>query len=207
MRIGWLAGWYRWIEYAAFGRALERRRFAFLPRLAGAWRILVLGEGDGRTAARLLVVAPNAEIDVLEFSPEMIALAKQRTGNSPRVTFRCANALTECWPENHYDAIITNFFLDCFTTTEVRNLIRRLTSVLKPGGIWLIAEFDIPADGWRRIHAHLWIWTMYRFFGITTGLRARELPEIEKPLREAGMTRMEQQQERAGLMISEVWRR
>src|SRR6202035_2815494 len=36
MKIGRLAGWYRWIEYLAFGRALERRRFAFLSRLASA---------------------------------------------------------------------------------------------------------------------------------------------------------------------------
>ena len=31
MNIGRLAPFYRWIEYAAFGRALERRRFALLP--------------------------------------------------------------------------------------------------------------------------------------------------------------------------------
>jgi len=36
MKIGYLAPWYRWIEYAAFGRALERRRFAFLDCLAAA---------------------------------------------------------------------------------------------------------------------------------------------------------------------------
>ena len=52
MKIGRLARWYRWIEYAAFGRVLERRRFAFLPHIASARHMLILGEGDGRTLER-----------------------------------------------------------------------------------------------------------------------------------------------------------
>jgi ubiquinone/menaquinone biosynthesis C-methylase UbiE len=205
MKIGRLAPWYRWIEYAAFGRALERRRFAFLPRLASAHRILVLGEGDGRTTERLLTIAPNSHIDVLEISPEMIALARHRT-NSPRVSFRCADARTETWPANHYDAIVTNFFLDCFDNANVQALIHRLSASLAPHGIWLIAEFALPPRGWKRFHARAWIAIMYCFFGITTGLRARQLPEIEAPMRASGLTRVEQETERAGLMISEVWR-
>ena len=34
MLIDRFAPWYRWVEYLTFGRALERRRFAFLNRLA-----------------------------------------------------------------------------------------------------------------------------------------------------------------------------
>lgn len=206
MRIGPLAPWYRWIEYAAFGRALERRRFAFLPRLANARRILLLGEGDGRTLERLVTIAPHASIEIVELSAEMIALARQRT-TSGHVSFRCADALAEVWPPQHYDAVITNFFLDCFSAADAARLIRQLASALVPGGVWLIAEFAVPVRGWPRLHAKIWLRIMYYFFGITTGLRAKQLPEIEAPLREAGLTRVEQQHERAGLMISELWRR
>jgi hypothetical protein len=48
---------------------------------------------------------------------------------------------------------------------------------------------------------------MYRFFGIATGLRAKKLPAIERSMNEAGLTRVEQQSDRAGLMVSEIWRR
>src|SRR5580704_9374486 len=78
MKIGRLARWYRWVEYAAFGRALERCRFANLTLLERAQRVLILGEGDGRTLARLLAVAPAARFEVIELSSEMIALAKAR---------------------------------------------------------------------------------------------------------------------------------
>ncbi|HVW10143.1 MAG TPA: class I SAM-dependent methyltransferase [Bryobacteraceae bacterium] len=207
MQIGRLAPWYRWIEYLAFGRALERRRFVFLPRLADARRVLILGEGDGRTVARLLKIAPRAQFDVVELSPEMIALARGRVGESARVDFHQGDARLQRWPTASYDAILTNFFLDCFTDADLARLIPNLAAALAPGGIWIIGEFAIPPGGWRRLHAQLWIWTMYRFFGITTGLRAKKLPAIEQSMREAGMKRVEQQSERAGLMVSEIWRR
>lgn len=206
MKIGRMAQWYRWIEYAAFGRALENRRFAFLPRLVSSRRVLILGEGDGRTLARLLTLAPSAHFDVVELSPEMIALARKRTNGSDRVTFHCEDARGMDCPAGRFDAIVTNFFIDCFDEGDARRMVRRLANTLRPDGIWLMSEFTIPPDGWRRWHAQLWIWTMYRFFRATTGLRSRALPPIDKLMRESGMQRIEQETERAGLMVSEVWK-
>jgi SAM-dependent methyltransferase len=206
MKIGRLARWYRWVEYAAFGRALERRRFAFLPRLASARRVLILGEGDGRSLARLLTLAPLAVFDVLEISPEMIALERQRTDNSARVNFFCQDARKTDWPQAQYDGIVTHFFLDCFVESDACQLIRRLKKTLTPDGIWLISEFAVPDKGWRRFHARIWIGTMYSFFGIAAGLSARALPPVERLMQEAGMARTDQEKARAGLMVSEVWR-
>jgi spermidine synthase len=206
MQIGRLAPWYRWIEYAAFGRALERRRFAFLSRLAPARRILILGEGDGRTVQRLLPMTWRARIEIVELSREMIELLHGRIGDSEQVSIQYGDALKYRWPAGWFDGIVTNFFLDCFTEAELRPMIEHLARALAPGGLWIVGEFAIPPRGWRRLHARVWIWTMYRFFGITTGLQARRLPAIEKLMREAGMTRVEQESERAGLMVSELWR-
>ena len=57
-----LARSYRTLELLAFGRDLERARFAWLPALADRKSILVLGEGDGRCLARLAALAPAARI-------------------------------------------------------------------------------------------------------------------------------------------------
>ncbi len=205
MNIDRFARWYRWVEYGAFGRALERQRFAFLDRLADARRILVLGEGDGRALARLLVAAPQAEIDVVELSGQMIQFARRRAGNSKRVHFRPVNALTACWPENHYDGVITFFFLDCFHEAEARCLMQRLARAMTPGARWLVAEFAIPERGWRRWHARAWVWTMYRFFGVVSGLSVAELPPVEKLLTETGLQPSERNEERCGLIRTEVW--
>src|SRR6185437_6386244 len=124
-----------------------------------------------------------------------------------RVHFQQCDARTHELPAGAYDGIVTNFFLDCFTDEELTPLVRKLAEALAPEGVWIVGEFAIPPGGWRRLHARVWIWTMYWFFGITTGLRARRLPAIERLMRESGMMRVQQESERAGLMVSEVWRR
>jgi ubiquinone/menaquinone biosynthesis C-methylase UbiE len=201
------ARWYRPVEYLAFGRALERARFRYLPRLAEARSILILGEGDGRALARIQQLAPLAEIDVVEASAGMIALARQRTGDSALVRFHHQNALAADLPENAYDAVITLFFLDCFGETEARLLIGRLAAALRAGGIWLVSDFSIPDYGWQHWHARLWVSAMYLFFRWTTGLEARALPPMAELLQQAGLHRIEQQDRRAGLIRSELWRK
>ena len=49
-----LARPYRWLEYLAFGRALEGCRLDLLPWLGGARRVLTIGEGEGRFVAELV---------------------------------------------------------------------------------------------------------------------------------------------------------
>jgi ubiquinone/menaquinone biosynthesis C-methylase UbiE len=204
MDANFLAPWYRWIEYVAFGRALERSRFVFLHRAAHARRVLILGEGDGRVLERLLRIAPRAQFDVIESSAAMIDLARRRIGRSSRVDFRHGNALDIGLPVAEYDAVVACFFLDCFTEDELHSLLRRVAPALLPGAMWLISEFAIPAKGWRRWHARAWIGTMYRFFNISTGLRARTLPPIGKMLQDAGVVRLDCRPWRWGLIESEV---
>jgi SAM-dependent methyltransferase len=197
-----IARCYRWLEYLAFGRALERRRFAFLGELVDARRIMILGEGDGRLLARLLPIASQASIDVVELSAEMIALA--RAGAGSRVRFLQHDARSIAFES--YDAIVTCFFLDCFNEEDSGLLVERLASALKPGGLWLMSDFAVPERGWQRWHACVWVWTMYLFFRITTGLTTRWLPPIEDQLRNAGLTRIARKAERAGMIVSELWR-
>lgn len=194
------------MEYAAFGRALERRRFAFLNRLAAARRILILGEGDGRCLERLLEAAPIADFDVVDSSARMMAIARKRTGDSARARFYLQDAVSIIhFPAARYDGVVTHFFLDCLTEPQVVDIIHRIAAVLEPGGIWLVSEFSIPSDGWRRWHAKIWVTLMYWFFRTTTKLPAKSLPPIDKILLEAGMCRAESEEERFGLICSTAW--
>jgi ubiquinone/menaquinone biosynthesis C-methylase UbiE len=202
MNIDPIAKWYRLIEYCAFGRALEHRRFAYLDRLANAGRILILGEGDGRVLARLRTIAPHAAIDVVEASAEMIRLAKAR---APGVTFIREDARKVAFTPSTYDAVVTFFFLDCFSEEDARVLVNRLARALKPGGLWLVSDFAIPPRGWPHWHAKIWVWTMYRFFRIATGLKTGRLPPIDALLSSAGLHRIAQEEARAGLMMSACW--
>jgi len=203
MDIAPIARAYRWIEYAAFGPALERSRFLYLDHLHNARRVLVLGEGDGRMMERMLVAAPDATFDIVELSAAMIARARERVGESSRVRFICGDA-REFDITPGYDAVVACFFFDCLGEGDARKLIHRIAGAMNHG-VWLISEFAVPDAGWRRCHARMWIDTMYAFFRTSTGLQVRALPPLDKLFAECGLQRTAKTSARWGLIVSEVW--
>lgn len=194
-----IARWYRWLEYAGFGRALERRREAFLHEVVDARRILVLGEGDGRFLVKLVQQNRDAAITYVDLSEEMLALARNRAGND-RVRYHHANALTVPLPAAEYDLIVTHFFLDCLTEADAALLIDKLSRAAKPGSYWIVSEFREPAM-WARVIVD----ALYLFFRITTGLRTRRLIDHHVLLKRKGFVLIREQTARAGLLASELW--
>ena len=205
-----LARFYRALEFLAFGRDLERARFCFLPELAGCRSILVLGEGDGRCLARLVRLAPEARIDCIDLSPAMLARAGRRlegTGGAERVRFIQGDALARPVPEARYDAVVTFFFLDCFTTPEVETIARRISAGLLPGARWLFADFVLPPRGWRRCRARVWVAVLYAFFHWETRLSTRSLPASEAALAAEGWRPERIRDFQQGLVRSAIFRR
>lgn len=205
-----LAGIYRALERAAFGRDLERARFAWLDRLRECRSILLLGEGDGRALARLVGLAPNARIHYVDASPAMRARAERRPeirAAAGRVTFETADALNCPFPPAAYDAVATLFFLDCFAPAHVAALVARVGPALRPGARWLFADFVLPPRGWARLRGRLWLGILYAFFRLTTGLEATALPPSEEILAAAGWAPRECREFQGGLLRSAVYGR
>jgi len=194
-----IAGLYRWLEYFAFGRELERRRGAFLDQVADARRVLVLGDGDGRALASLLKSAPAASVDCVDSSGEMLALARKRAG-SERVTYRHADALTVALPRGKYDTIATHFFLDCLNDEQAAALIARVTAAARPDARWLISEFQ-QASPWTSIVVR----ALYLFFQMTTGLRINRIVDYRALLHRHGFRASRQETAWRELLVSELW--
>ncbi len=204
-----IASSYRWLEYAAFGPALEQARFDFLSHATEARRVLILGEGDGRFLARLLECNLQASVAVVESSARMIQLARQRVppNDRTRVEFHHIDAASQPWPEGPFDLVVSHFFLDILTFPEAESVILKASVLLCPGALWLLSEFQEPAGGIRRMHARLWLAAMYRFFWLTTGVRASKLPPYRDTLSRYGLTETEHRERRFGLIRSQVWRK
>jgi ubiquinone/menaquinone biosynthesis C-methylase UbiE len=205
-----LAPWYRAVEFLAFGRDLERARFHFLPRIAGATEILLLGEGDGRCAARLAALAPQARITCVDSSPGMIRQAQARLAGHPagdRVAFVCADVFAFEPGARRFDAVATLFFLDCFTPAEVATLAARVGSFLTPGAPWVFADFQLPPAGWARRRARAWLAFLYAFFRWETSLRVAALPPSEEILAAQGWTRSGCRDYQHGLLRTAVYER
>ena len=194
-----IARWYRWLEYLGFGRALERRRFAFLKSVANARRILVLGEGDGRFLVKLVEQNIHASIDYVDLSDRMLELARDRAGDE-RVVYHHASALELQLPEAEYDLIVTHYFLDCLNGRDAETLIAKVARSVQPSARWIVSEFREPA-AW----AHVIVNSLYFFFRITTGLRTRKLIDHRPLLKRHGFTMQRCETERFGLLTSELW--
>ncbi len=205
-----LAGLYRPLEFLAFGRDLERARFHFLPRLHACRRILVLGEGDGRCLAQLVRAAPVARIHCIDASAAMLARAASRiagTEAQARVTFECNDILAAQLPAAAYDAVITLFFLDCFTTPQAERVVAHVQAVLQPEACWLFADFVVPPHGLARWRARAWVALLYVFFRWETGVSARALPPSEQIIRDAGFEPEASRELQGGLLRSVIFRR
>jgi ubiquinone/menaquinone biosynthesis C-methylase UbiE len=203
-----LARVYRFLEFLAFGSMLEQTRFCFLGELSECRSILVLGEGDGRCLARLVELAPLAQVTCVDFSAAMLARAASRIkpADRPRVSFHQVDVLTAALPSGSHDAVVTLFFLDCFTSQQAAGLIRRITDILQPGACWLWADFRLPARGLARWRAQVWLKILYTFFRWQTGLPAHELPPAEELIANAGFVLDGQRDFEGGLLRSVVFR-
>ena len=204
-----IARWYRFLEHLVFGRALERRRFEYLDQVAGLRRVLMLGDGDGRFTAEFVKRNPSAEVDSVELSPGMLALARKRVEHelsAARVRFFPADARTIELP-GQYDLIVTHFFLDCFTESELQGLVARISKLCSPGGRWLISEFSLPSTGLRRVAAGALIQVMYRLFRMATGLKVNRLPQYAPVLAAHGFRMTQLRSAAGGLLVSELWER
>ena len=212
-----LARWYRWLEYAGFGRALERRRREFLPRLVHARKVLVLGEGDGRFLALLLRGSQTAEVDYVDGSAGMLALSRQRavtagnggSGAARRTRFHHDDALR--WlqgrPPGGYDAICTHFFLDCFTPAQLEPLIGEVARHSTEDACWIVSEFRYPEGGLARWGGRALITGLYGFFRVFTGLEVDTLPEHGRLIEQAGFRCARQVVAHGGILESQLWER
>lgn len=203
-----LAHLYRWMEWFSFGPALWQCRCTFLELLKDCRAALVIGDGDGRFAARLLRENPRIHIDAVDASSAMLGEMRRRSKqDSRRLRTHLSDARTFPLTRRDHDLVVTHFFLDCLTTEEVERLAVRLRSHTSNGALWVVSEFAVPSGWYGRVVARPLIDFLYRAFGLLTGLKIRYLPSHRLALARAGWSLEEEQARLGGLLVSELWRR
>jgi len=195
---------YRWAEYLTLGPLLQRTRTHFLPELTAIRHALAFGDGDGRFLSKLLAQNPHAHATAVDTSAQMLALLRARCDTSRLQTIQ-TDALTYIPPPD-IDLIVTHFFLDCLTQSEVDTLALQLARSTQPGTLWLISDFRVPSRGPLRPLARLYIRALYFAFRILTNLRTTQLPDSSAALAAAGFRRIAEDQTLGGLLYAELWR-
>jgi len=197
---------YQWLEYCTLGPLLERTRDSHLALMRRCSQALILGDGDGRFTARLLAGSSRIRIEAVDLSRVMLNLLRTRCDSDREQldTFRqdARTYTPNCQP----DLVVTHFFLDCLTQSEVDALVTRLTPQLTPSALWVVSDFRIP-DGVLRWPAWIYIRVLYFAFRVLTGLRTNRLPDHSASLKRCGFEKVASQRRMAGMLTSEVWRR
>ncbi len=205
-----LAPHYRRLEWLLAGPRLQRCRLVHLEQLAGCRDVLLAGEGHGRFLVAARRRWPEVRFVHLDASPAMQSAARSALVNAgllvERVGWITADLRTWTAPPA-FDAVVTQFALDCFDPTELPGVMRRLAGALRSEARWLWADFQVPDRGWRRRRAQLVVAAMYGVFRPLTGLSARRIEPVAPWLEEAGFRRSARVESEWGLLAAEAWQR
>jgi ubiquinone/menaquinone biosynthesis C-methylase UbiE len=205
-----LAPHYRWMEWVLAGNKLQRCRTAFLDRVDEPNGILTVGEGNGRFLLACRRRFPRARIAVVDESARMLAMARRRARRAvdlAGVEFVQADASVWQAQEQRFDLIVTHFFLDCFPPEKLRRVIANLSHAASAHAVWLVADFQVPAHGWRRARARAIHMAMYAFFRCATQLPARGWTRPDEFLAKQDFVLCERRTSEWGLLHSDLWQR
>jgi SAM-dependent methyltransferase len=103
-------------------------------------RFVDLGCGDGRLTALVLTARPDARAAALDFSPPMLAAARERFADDDRVTV-IEHDLHSALPlDGPVDAVVSSFAIHHVTDDRKRSIDDEVFAALRPGGVFLNLE-------------------------------------------------------------------
>ena len=121
---------------------------ARLPVPAGATTMLDIGGSHGYFSVCVCKKHPDLKATILDL-PEAVEhaapiLAKENMGE--RVSHRAGNALTDDLGENAWDVVFISQLVHHFSEEQNQDLVKRVASSLKPGGICILLDMLRPSS-------------------------------------------------------------
>ncbi len=124
---------------------IKRAKLSQLPFMQPGQSILYLGVGAGEDAVQAAKLGLN--VTCIDISQGMLARLKQKlTREQLTAELLCCNAFDHC-RYDHYDAVATNFFLNCFKLPMMREMMKHAITLVKPGGRFFVADVSPPQGG------------------------------------------------------------
>lgn len=174
-----VAGYYDRLSRLVFGKALVRAQQDLIPHLQAPGRLLIIGGGTGWILEEIARLHPTGlAIDYVEISENMLSLSRKRNVAGNKVRF-VHSAIENFTTPHRYEAVITPFLFDNFSTERAEAVFQQLHQVLLPQGQWLFADFNIEKSGnawWQK----LLLRSMYTFFRTLSHVEARQLPDMPR---------------------------
>jgi SAM-dependent methyltransferase len=115
-------------------------------------RMLDLGCGDARLTALVLACRPTVERAIaVDVSEPMMALARERFADDPRVTVRRGDLADPITEFGTFDVIVSGFAIHHLADERKRELFGEIVDQLSPGGVF--ANLEVVASASPTRHA------------------------------------------------------
>lgn len=169
------AWFYDRLSRIVYGKALINAQVYLLGFIPPKSKILIAGGGTGWILEELAKIYPaGLNITYVEISTNMITLSQKRQIGQNVVLF-INDAVENVKLAADFDVVITPFLFDNFVEETVDNVFNHLHNLLKPGGLWLNADFQLTGRWWQNVLLK----SMFVFFRLLCGIEASKLPAIE----------------------------
>jgi SAM-dependent methyltransferase len=122
-----------------------------LAGLAPQGRVLEVGSGPGRLAAKLAELAPEVRVIGIDITPEMVERANAlaaRSGVADRVAFQVGDVAALPFPDASFDVVASTLSLHHWR--DPARGLAEIDRVLRPGGVALV--YDV-ADWLTRLES------------------------------------------------------
>jgi demethylmenaquinone methyltransferase/2-methoxy-6-polyprenyl-1,4-benzoquinol methylase len=144
-----------------------RRRAADLAALEPGARVLDVATGTGDLAIELASrVGPTGEVIAVDFSEQMLALARAKAGGSP-IDFQVANALALPFEADEFEAATVGFGARNFS--DLPRGLAEMARVVRPGGRVVVLEITTPRRAPLSTFFDLWFDRAVPAFGRVAG--------------------------------------
>lgn len=139
--------------------------------------VVDMGCGTGTSTRRLARQFPKAaQIIGLDLSPYMIAVGRFLQDRVPkgaidwvegiaaddRISLKCADITQTGLSDGSVDVVALSFVLHELPATAAQEVLKEAYRVLKPGGVFLIAEMDPTTPGYRKLRANPLLFSVIR---------------------------------------------
>jgi len=123
---------------------IKAAKVSQLQFLSPGQSILYLGVGAGEDAVR--AAQKGLKVTCIDISQGMLdRLQRKLKKKGLSAELICGNAFEHSKFE-HYDAVATNFFLNCFKHPAMLDMMKHALTLLRPGGMFFVADVS-PAKG------------------------------------------------------------